>query len=369
MATEYGHVKISRKAYASDPFWSEAREFSRWEAWEWMIQAAAWKPYKKVTRRAGVVAIERGETPPLAERFLADTWGWASKNRARRFLEQLQEMGRIRTGQRTAEGTTYHLVNYDTYQGGGVADGPESEPQADHTRTGDGPHADQNRSSKADLSNELTTARETPEEVEAAKAEMRADANRYAPQIPAGPIRTAFNAEVRAIVEGEMSASWKSGRTGLPLPWAVRPARLRMAMDALIARRAQTLHFALVHVHSREDDPLEGRSSEEIRTSRPGRPGAVEPTAGPPPAPAPTAEEREAQRATEEEQRARRRASEDERISAWAAAHELEAARLKREIRESVAFPPQMEHLRERTIEETYRTRVLALLREKTHAA
>lgn len=129
--SEYGHVKISRKAYDSDPFWNEAREFSRWEAWEWMIQAAAWKPYRKATRRAGVLQIERGETPPLAERFLADAWGWGSKNRARRFLDQLLGMGRLRIGKRTADGTTYHLVNYDTYQGERTGDGPVT----DRTRT------------------------------------------------------------------------------------------------------------------------------------------------------------------------------------------------------------------------------------------
>lgn len=131
MAFDYGHVKISRRAYATDPYWNEPREFSRWEAWEWMIQAAAWKPYSKVTKRAGVLKIERGETPPLAERFLADHWGWGSKNRARRFLEELQVIGRIRTGQRTAEGITYHLVNYDAYQSTKSADGP----LADQTRT------------------------------------------------------------------------------------------------------------------------------------------------------------------------------------------------------------------------------------------
>lgn len=146
---DFGHVKISRKAYASDPFWTEERPFSRWEAWEWMIQAAAWKPYRKLTKRSGLVELQRGETPPLAERFLADAWGWGSKNRARRFLELLEEMGRIRPAQRTADGTTYLLVNYDSYQSTHTADGPQDEPEADQSRTSDGPVADQNRSSKA----------------------------------------------------------------------------------------------------------------------------------------------------------------------------------------------------------------------------
>jgi hypothetical protein len=133
--SDHGHVKLSRKFFARDPMWNEAREFSRAEAWIWLIQSAAWGPYRKLCKRSGVIEIGRGETPPLAERYLADTWGWGSKNRAARFLSLLLELGQIRTGQRTADGTTYVLVNYDSYQTTQAADGPHDGPETDQTRT------------------------------------------------------------------------------------------------------------------------------------------------------------------------------------------------------------------------------------------
>jgi hypothetical protein len=117
-ADEYGHVKISRRAYETDPFWLERREFSRWEAWEWMIQAASWKPREWALKQAlGVVRLERGETPPLSVRHLADVWGW-SKSKVSRFVQTLGEsdMNRIRDSRSTPDGDTYIIVNYDTYQ-------------------------------------------------------------------------------------------------------------------------------------------------------------------------------------------------------------------------------------------------------------
>ena len=118
VSDEYGHVKISRKAYDSDPFWLEKREFSRWEAWEWLIQAAAWKEHERALKQSmGVVRIARGETPPLSVRYLGEAWGWG-KNKVSRFLELLGagQMCRIRDSQRTSDGDTYIIVNYDTYQ-------------------------------------------------------------------------------------------------------------------------------------------------------------------------------------------------------------------------------------------------------------
>lgn len=118
MSDDYGHVKISRRAYAEDVFWLEPRVFSRWEAWEWLIQAAAWKPRPWISKGSTrVLQLQRGETPPLSLRRLADAWGW-DKMRVSRFLETLGETGmrRIRDGQRDSNGDTYILVNYDTYQ-------------------------------------------------------------------------------------------------------------------------------------------------------------------------------------------------------------------------------------------------------------
>lgn len=144
--SEYGHVKISRRAYASDPFWTEPRTFSKWEAWEWMIQEAAWRDRRRVIGMR-VVPLARGEF--LASiRFLAEAWGW-KKSRVHDFLKLLVEMGRISGQRETQDGTVYVLVNYDAYQSVSdtdrTADRTVSGQQADSERTPSG----QTRSSKA----------------------------------------------------------------------------------------------------------------------------------------------------------------------------------------------------------------------------
>jgi hypothetical protein len=49
-------------------------EFSRRDAWAWLIANAAWKPTK--TRIKGTsITLERGEMC-FSVRFLAEKWGW-----------------------------------------------------------------------------------------------------------------------------------------------------------------------------------------------------------------------------------------------------------------------------------------------------
>ena len=117
----YGHVKISRKAYETDPFWNEPREFSRWEAWEYMIQAAGFKP-TQWTAGGPVIRLSRGETPPLSLSYLCRAWRWSTK-KVRVFLDLLISEERVTKGQETPQGHTYMLVNYDTYQGSGAQRG------------------------------------------------------------------------------------------------------------------------------------------------------------------------------------------------------------------------------------------------------
>ena len=128
---EYGHIKISRKAFLAvdeggDVFWNEKRAFSRWEAWQYMIQAAAWRGHDIALKGGGVIRVQRGETPPLSVRFLMKAWGWGSPKRVLMFLGLLEERHQISNRQRTASGNTYLLVNYDAYQGDGNTDGNTS---------------------------------------------------------------------------------------------------------------------------------------------------------------------------------------------------------------------------------------------------
>lgn len=113
MADRYGYIKISRKLYATCPFWNERREFSRHEAWEDMIQMAAWRDHERAVG-AGVAKLERGEL--LASvRFLSERWLW-SKGKVSRFIRTLQNMNRIERSNRGTSGDTYRIMKYDTYQ-------------------------------------------------------------------------------------------------------------------------------------------------------------------------------------------------------------------------------------------------------------
>ena len=110
---EHGHIKVSRKFFESDPFWNDAREFSRSEAWLDLIQRAAWKDHSRLVG-GQVVEIKRGEFLGSL-RFLAEAWGWGVK-KVRLFLPLLVKMGRIRAQHETPQGTVYLLENYDSYQ-------------------------------------------------------------------------------------------------------------------------------------------------------------------------------------------------------------------------------------------------------------
>ena len=138
-----GHIKISRRTFrplveGGDPLWNEAREFSRWEAWVYMIRSAAWRQsvYKD---KHGETALERGETPPMAIRYLQAAWKWKSEKRVHSFIRQLEEWKRIEVGQRKRQGNTYLIVNYDLYQGSGNAEETPEETLGKQSRSSKAP--------------------------------------------------------------------------------------------------------------------------------------------------------------------------------------------------------------------------------------
>ncbi len=111
-----GHVKLARKAFESDPFWLEARVFSRWEAWVDVIQLACYAPYRFRTAH-GPVDLARGEFV-ASIRWLAVRFKWNLK-RVRVWLVTCEKGARIRAQRQTAAGTVYLIVNYDKYQSQG----------------------------------------------------------------------------------------------------------------------------------------------------------------------------------------------------------------------------------------------------------
>jgi hypothetical protein len=134
---DWGHIKISRKAYAKDPFWLEPRVFSKWEAWEDCIQMAAWQT-TDVMSGGTVERLERGEI--LASiRFLAQRWHWGIQH-TRTFLKLAQQSARISPQRETQIGTVYLLNNYEAYQVRGFA---TNTPGNTHTRTANGKHPTQ----------------------------------------------------------------------------------------------------------------------------------------------------------------------------------------------------------------------------------
>lgn len=115
-----GYVAMSRGWQDHGIF--EGDEFSRRDAWAWLIANAAWKPSK--TRIKGTtVTLDRGELC-FSQRFLAQKWGW-SKSRVDRFIAILRDEGMIETrskigataGHQAGQGQSIVTIcNYDKYQ-------------------------------------------------------------------------------------------------------------------------------------------------------------------------------------------------------------------------------------------------------------
>lgn len=127
-----GYIKLHRGWRDSDFF---KGEFSRADAWVWLIENASWKP-ATVKIKGAMVEIDRGELS-FSVRFMAEKWGW-SKSRVDRFLAELRQNSMIET--RSKIGTTaghkagqgqiiISLCNYEKYQGrdDDERDSPQSE--------------------------------------------------------------------------------------------------------------------------------------------------------------------------------------------------------------------------------------------------
>lgn len=114
-----GYIKLHRGWRDNAIF---GGEFSRADAWVWMIEEAAWRPTK--TRIKGqTVELARGDMT-FSQRFLAEKWGW-SKSRVDRFIAELRAEGMIETrskigataGHNAGQGQSIITIcNYAKYQ-------------------------------------------------------------------------------------------------------------------------------------------------------------------------------------------------------------------------------------------------------------
>lgn len=119
-----GYYQMARGWMENDFFSQEP--FTEREAWQWLIEQAAWRP-SRAKVKGTIVALERGQLS-FAVRFMAEKWQW-SKSRVDRFLKRLvaENMVKIASKNRDNSGTTaghpagqgqsiLTICNYDKYQ-------------------------------------------------------------------------------------------------------------------------------------------------------------------------------------------------------------------------------------------------------------
>lgn len=87
-------------------------EYSKRDAWVWMIERAAWK---QTRAKAGgsIVTLERGQFT-ASIRFMAEAWGW-HRAKVERFLNALKTETMIETRTETGQ-IVITVCNYDEYQ-------------------------------------------------------------------------------------------------------------------------------------------------------------------------------------------------------------------------------------------------------------
>lgn len=94
---------------------------SEWEAWQWLVESAAWEAEGRWVRRRSVRGKRDAATVYVAHgcclwscRYLGEAWGW-SKSGTGRFLGRLRRDARIATTV-TDYGTSIRVLNYAAYQ-------------------------------------------------------------------------------------------------------------------------------------------------------------------------------------------------------------------------------------------------------------
>lgn len=104
-----------RKAFESHKYWLEKRKFSRWEAMQWIFQAAPWGDSYVAVYQDHSEPVPRGHVL-VSTRLCGKHWGW-SNARVWRFLNELESDTTLKTVKETPIGTLYLIVNYELYQG------------------------------------------------------------------------------------------------------------------------------------------------------------------------------------------------------------------------------------------------------------
>lgn len=129
---------LMHRGWQDNPIF-DREEFSRRDAWVWLIENAAWRP-SRARVKGEMVDLERGQLC-FAQRFLAEKWGW-SKSRVDRFLKLLAAEGMIETCSKNgatadhAAGQGQSIIticNYEIYQDPEGIDRGNIEPESGAT--------------------------------------------------------------------------------------------------------------------------------------------------------------------------------------------------------------------------------------------
>ena len=119
-----GYIKLYRSSQDNPLYFSEP--FTKWQAWVDLLLLANHKT-NTIFIRGHAVTIKRGQVL-AGERFLAKRWKW-SRGKVRRFLHFLgPDTAHQIVPQTDHVCTLITICNYDTYQGSGTTDGPQTVP-------------------------------------------------------------------------------------------------------------------------------------------------------------------------------------------------------------------------------------------------
>lgn len=121
MADNRGFIKLYR-CCRNNSLWLE-KPFSRWQAFEYLLLAAAYEPTDALIKNK-VVHLERSQLI-RAVRTLAADWGWSTK-KVINFLTLLENT-KMATSKGTPQGTLITIEKYNFYQGEGQAEGVAQE--------------------------------------------------------------------------------------------------------------------------------------------------------------------------------------------------------------------------------------------------
>lgn len=145
----------------------DGEEFSRRDAWLWLVANAAWKDHRVRIGNA-MVDIKRAQVV-AARSHLAKEWRWGEK-KVRLFLDLLASEGMIERGQKEGRlPIVITICNYDRFQTGKAIEGQkEGQQRADKGPTegqigaGKGPHStkDTKDTNTTTISSASSTARD-----------------------------------------------------------------------------------------------------------------------------------------------------------------------------------------------------------------